>query len=187
MRSLALIVATLFSMGPSHLHVHPHGAPIMASPVSAKPAPLQPVVVKKRRRLSIPKLAGEYAGAVKRAALSAHVPPRLVAAVLHVENRGFINRCADRVSSEGAIGPMQLTPQTAWDTLRVNPWNPQQNIFGGARYLARLIRQFNGNILLALVAYNAGPTATAQGDAPSSAWHYAHAVMRYAQLSSAAS
>jgi soluble lytic murein transglycosylase-like protein len=125
-------------------------------------------------------LAGKWTQDVLLAARKAHISPRLVASVLHVENRGEINESARRVSSAGAIGPMQLMPATARDDLHVNPWNPRENINGGAQYLASLIRQFGGSKRLALIAYNAGPTLVATGGRPAESVRYAAAVLRYA-------
>ena len=70
------------------------------------------------------------------------------------------------VSSAGAIGLMQLMPATARD-LGVDPWNPAQNIMGGARHLRALLDRFDGQIDLALAAYNAGAGAvTRYGGVP---------------------
>lgn len=77
------------------------------------------------------KLAGPYAHMVKSAARKVRVPPILVAAIVYVENGGNFYGSATRVSSAGAIGVMQLEPATAWDLLRVNPWDPRDNIQGG--------------------------------------------------------
>ncbi|WP_226859341.1 lytic transglycosylase domain-containing protein [Acidithiobacillus albertensis] len=126
-------------------------------------------------------LAGPYAQIVVKAAREAHISPRLVAAVVHVENGGNFQGSSNRVSPAGAIGVMQLEPATAWDTLRVNPWNVRQNINGGARYLAMMLRQFHGNVQLALMAYNAGPGQIAQGGRPWAAVAYAQQVIRDAQ------
>jgi Rod binding domain-containing protein len=60
------------------------------------------------------------------------------------------------VSRKGAKGLMQLTDGTARDLGVTNPFDPVQNIFGGARFLARLLKSFGGNLELALASYNAG-------------------------------
>lgn len=60
-------------------------------------------------------------------------------------------------SRVGAIGLMQLMPQTAL-SLRINdPWNPEHNIQGGIKYIAKMLRKFDGKPKLAIAAYNAGP------------------------------
>jgi soluble lytic murein transglycosylase-like protein len=79
------------------------------------------------------------------------VEPGLVRAIISAES-GF-NPSAR--SSAGALGLMQLMPGTARE-LGVNPLVPEQNIEGGVRYFAQLLRMF-GKVELALVAYNAGP------------------------------
>jgi soluble lytic murein transglycosylase-like protein len=82
------------------------------------------------------------------------VAPALVEAVAYVESRFDPNA----ISRAGAVGPMQLMPQTARE-LAVDPADVAQNIDGGARYLRQMIDQFGGDVNLALAAYNAGPAA----------------------------
>ena len=85
--------------------------------------------------------------AAERYALS----PWLIDAVARTES-GYD---ADAVSSAGAIGVMQLMPDTARE-LGVDPRDPSQNILGGAAYLRQMLDRFDGSVELALAAYNAG-------------------------------
>jgi soluble lytic murein transglycosylase-like protein len=82
------------------------------------------------------------------------LPRALVRSVMAVES-GMI---ADAVSSKGAIGLMQLMPDTARD-LGVDPYDPAQNVDGGTRYLRQLLVRYDGGLRHALAAYNAGPAA----------------------------
>jgi soluble lytic murein transglycosylase-like protein len=74
--------------------------------------------------------------------------------VAEVESNGD----QDAVSSVGAIGVMQLMPDTA-ASLGVDPYNKQQNIEGGAKYLRQMLDTFGGDLKKAVAAYNAGPGA----------------------------
>ena len=79
--------------------------------------------------------------------------PRLIRSIVEVES-AFNPRA---VSPAGAKGLMQLRPILARELGVHNPFDPRQNIMGGARYLRRLLNMHDGDIRLALASYNAGP------------------------------
>lgn len=91
---------------------------------------------------------------IRIAAGAAGLSPTLLEALAWRESR-FNARA---VSPKGARGPMQLMPATA-QALGVNPDDPTANVRGGVRYLAQMLRRYDGDLVKALAAYNAGPGA----------------------------
>jgi len=83
------------------------------------------------------------------------VPADFVHAVIKAES----NYDPFAISEKGALGLMQLLPETARRYGVMNVFDPEQNIEGGIKYLKELIKKYNGNRNLVLAAYNAGQTA----------------------------
>jgi soluble lytic murein transglycosylase-like protein len=92
---------------------------------------------------------------IDRAAALYKIPAELVRAVIWAESAGD----SGAISHRGALGLMQLMPRTAGEMYVQDAVDPAQNIQGGTRYLRWLANQFNGDMLLTLAAYNAGPDA----------------------------
>lgn len=97
---------------------------------------------------------GTLNGMIAAAAKKYQVDPKLISAVAEAESGG--NQAA--LSPAGAVGVMQLMPETA-NSLGVNPYDEAQNIEGGAKYLRQMLDNFGGDVRKAVAAYNAGPQA----------------------------
>lgn len=94
-----------------------------------------------------------YNDIINRNSRKYNLDPFLIRAVITAES----NWQPTAVSPKGAMGLMQLMPLTAREVGVKNPFNPEENIEGGTRYLRSLLDMFNGDITLALAAYNSGP------------------------------
>lgn len=92
---------------------------------------------------------------IDKAARLYNIPAELIRAVIAVESAGN----AAALSHKGAVGLMQLMPSTAGRMYVQDPVDPRQNIQGGTRYLRTLANQYDGDLVLVLAAYNAGPEA----------------------------
>jgi soluble lytic murein transglycosylase-like protein len=97
----------------------------------------------------------EYEPLLQRVAKAHGLHPALLAAVIEVES-GFNARAQ---SPKGAIGLMQLMPDTAARYGTYDLYSPEQNVEAGARYLRDLLAMFNNDVRLAVAAYNAGENA----------------------------
>lgn len=100
----------------------------------------------------------DYDEAITRASRQFRVEPSLIKAVIRAES-AFDRRA---VSRKGAQGLMQLMPDTAHQMEVADPFDPEENILGGTRYLSLMLERFQNNVQLALAAYNAGPERVEQ-------------------------
>jgi soluble lytic murein transglycosylase-like protein len=119
------------------------------------PEPESADVIDAAQDTDVPEMAAtSFDPIIESASLQHDVPVRLVKAVIQVES-GFKSRAR---SSKGAMGLMQLMPQTARQyQVGRNPYDPARNIQAGVQYLRKLLNEFE--LPLALAAYNAGEGA----------------------------
>jgi soluble lytic murein transglycosylase-like protein len=122
---------------------------------------------------------GDVEGLARRAEGRYHLPRGLMRAVVYVESHDQPHR----ISPAGAMGPAQLVPSTAAMLHVRDPFEPEESIDAGARYLSSLLHQFK-DVRLAVAAYNAGPGAV-HGQVPQNGeteMYVARVMNRYAEL-----
>ncbi len=103
----------------------------------------------------------EYEDVIRKAAEQFGIDANLIKAVIKAES----SFDPDAISESGAQGLMQLMPDTANDMKVDDPFDPEENIFGGTRYLSLLLQRFNQDKRLAIAAYNVGPTTVTKHNA----------------------
>ena len=118
-------------------------------------APEKTEAIDKSKSASAPTILdpSEYDGIITKMSAKYGVDSNLVKSVMKSES----NFRPSAVSSAGAMGLMQLMPGTAKDMGVTDPFDPEQNIEGGVRYLGMMLKRFDGDVALALAAYNCGP------------------------------
>jgi hypothetical protein len=135
-----------------------------------------------RDRGSAKDVQSRIAVGINKAAKRYDLPVALIRAVVQAES-GFQ---VGAVSPAGAQGLMQLMPGTAKEMGVTDPFDIDQNIDGGSRYLRTMLDRFDGDVRLALSAYNAGPGTVARynGRVPyAETRNYVNRVLRYVRLS----
>ncbi|MFO0630376.1 MAG: lytic transglycosylase domain-containing protein [Polyangiales bacterium] len=159
----------------------PSAGASVATPVMAQP-PMPGASAETRARYletaRDPSRYGRFDAFIREAASLYQLPEALLRAVIRQESD--FNPFS--VSSSGALGLMQLLPSTAASMTVQDPFDPRQNILGGARYLRVLANTFNGDLILTLAAYNAGSGAVIRyGTVPpyDETQHYVRQVIRY--------
>ena len=145
------------ALGDIYRYVDPNGVIHFTNIPSGKPYTLylkeKPKATLKKK--GKPRDIGKIYELVRRYAGLFSLEEELVNAVIKVES----DYDPSAVSSKGAQGLMQLIPETARDMEVENPFDMEENIRGGSRYLRLMLDMFAGNLDLALAAYNAGPSA----------------------------
>ena len=117
------------------------------------------ILIMREKRILLDRKLGDnmsqYDDLIIKASEKHKIEPALIKAIIKAESN-FNHRA---VSPKGARGLMQLMPATASSLQVQDSFHPENNIEGGVRYLRYLLNYFNGNLPLALAAYNAGENA----------------------------
>ena len=150
----------------------------LAVPTFAKTTPSVALTQRPLAVRALPLPVPQYLAEIINDAAQQHgVDPNLVAAMAFKESRFNPNA----VSRIGAEGIMQLKPKTARYLGVQDSFDARQNVFGGVKYLRKLLDRFNGDVDLALAGYNAGPELVAKvgPHATAEAVEYVATVKRY--------
>ncbi len=131
-----------------------------------------------KKRVRVKNISGktsytELQSVIDECAEKYNIDNELIRAMIQVES-GWNT---DAVSNKGAQGLMQLMPRTAAMLGVKNPFDPEQNIEGGVRYISDLTDKYRGDIEKALAAYNAGPARVDSGDIPDVSKRYVKNIM----------
>ena len=125
----------------------------------------KPAVTKPNKSIEIPEISknapkSQILSMIDKVARKHGVDEKLVRALVRQES-GFNPKATSHC---GAMGLMQLMPSTAKGLGVKDAYNPVQNVEGGVKYLKSMLNRYNGNVILALAAYNAGPGAVDKYD-----------------------
>lgn len=131
--------------------------PDMRVSEQAIPAPRQVIEVLAPTKPDLPEKERQYLPIIRSVAKKNRIDESLIMAVIKVES----DFNPEAISPKGAMGLMQLVPSTASFLGVADPFNPRENIHGGAEYLSQCIQTFQ-DMELALAAYNAGPHLVGQ-------------------------
>ncbi len=142
------------SVAPPHIPAAPTSA-MQSAPVSAPQFSSMLNGMTTPSSSLLTKFSPYIDGIITKYANQYNVSPNLVRAVITQESSGNVMEH----SSKGAMGLMQLMPSEASTLGITDPYNPEQNIAGGTKLLSSLLQRFQGDVPLALAAYNAGPGA----------------------------
>lgn len=159
--------------------------PLMIEPVKAAPSTVQPLSLSLSKPISIQPTefppsttssVGLFDPIIAEAARNTGLPVTLIQAIISKESGGD----PTAVSNRGAIGLMQVMPDTGKSIKPGDLFDPKHNIEVGTKYLKYLLDRF-GDLETALAAYNTGPTSVAEGRIDSEARNYAREVLRLRQ------
>ncbi|MDX9787697.1 MAG: lytic transglycosylase domain-containing protein [Desulfobacterales bacterium] len=158
-------------------------SPMMSNPYDMFPqtmtGPISPSTIRQEPSENHTPAPHDLSGIIDRAAAAYNMDPDLITGVIHAES-GFD---PNALSPKGAMGLMQLMPQTANELGVADPFDPVENIMGGTRYLKRLMDRYQGDMSLALAAYNWGMgNLESRGDRlPAETKHYVRKITDFYQ------